>query len=233
MEDFSDIINWENIFNKSEDFKNAKPFKFGYVEEFFKRDFYDKLYQTYPKFDETWEDGSDHSKSQLVRLWENYGHQDAVGERDDPKLSDAWNKLKRYAMTEEFVSNFRKFSGVEVTKFKLFRFVAYKKGGFQLPHIHNVGPNTLVMMIYLSKDWENGDPGGTYMSTDLDESTIIFEPYNLDNSMALFHDGPNAAHGARYITKDVVRRAIQITLEGYSEESGWTGEPVNNKLIEL
>lgn len=233
MDDFSNIINWENIFNKSEDFKNAKPFKFGFVEEFFKKDFYDKLYQTYPEFDETWEDGSDHSKSQLIRLWENYGHQDAVGERDDPQLSDAWNKLKRYAMTEEFVSNFRTFSGIEVTKFKLFRFVAYKKGGFQLPHIHNVGPSTLVIMIYLSKDWECGDPGGTYMSTDLDESNIVFEPHNLDNTMALFHDGPNAAHGARYITKNVVRRAIQITLEGYSEDSGWTGEPVNNKLIEI
>jgi hypothetical protein len=79
-------------------------------------------------------------------------------------------------------------------------------------------------MLYFSKNWQKGDPGGTYMTTDLDESKIIFEPYNLDNSLAIFHDGPKAAHGTRYILKDVTRQAIQITLEGYSSESGWSGK---------
>lgn len=44
-------------------------------------------------------------------------------------------------------------------------------------------------MIYFSKGWQKGDPGGTFMSLEEDESTIIFEPYNLDNSVALFLDG--------------------------------------------
>ena len=69
-----------------------------------------------------------------------------------------------------------------------------------------------------------GSPGGTYMASDVDESSIIFEPYNLDNSVAVFQDGPKAAHGIRLITKDVERRALQITLEGYSTDKGWTGE---------
>ena len=41
------------------------------------------------------------------------------------------------------------------------------------------------------------------MASEPDESSIIFEPYNLDNSIALFHDGPKAAHGVRYISKDI------------------------------
>ena len=38
------------------------------------------------------------------------------------------------------------------------------------------------MFVYFSKDWEKGDPGGTYLSDGLDESKIIFEPCNLDNT---------------------------------------------------
>ena len=102
--------------------------------------------------------------------------------------------------------------------------MGYKKGGFQLPHIHNVGPSTLVLMFYFSKNWKNNSPGGTYMAKEEDESSIIFEPYNLDNSMAMFLDGPNAAHGVRYITDDVVRQGFQITLEGVLDDGTWSGE---------
>ena len=232
MEDFTGIINWENVFKSSENFKNNPHFKFGFIEDFFVKDFYEKLHQTYPKIDETWIDGSDHSKSQLAKFWGKFGPKDVVENGDDPSQSEEWNKFKRYSMTDEFINNFRKFSGVEVTTLKHFKFMSYRKGGFQLPHIHDVGPSTLVMMLYFSKDWPQGDPGGTYMSTDLDESTIVFEPYNLDNSLALFQDGPKAAHGVRYIAKDVVRQALQITLEGYSKETGWTGDPKKLNLTE-
>ena len=101
--------------------------------------------------------------------------------------------------------------------------MSYKRGGYQHPHAHNIGPSTIVMMVYFSKGWEQGDPGGTYMAKDYDEKSIIFEPYNLDNSIALFHDGPNAIHGVRYINKDVTRNAIQIVLEEYSKKTGWSG----------
>lgn len=222
MEDFSGLINWENLFKKSNDFKKQKPFKFAFIEEFFVKDFYDKLYNTFPKLSE-FEDGSDNSKSQLVKYWGDSGRGKPVGKEEDPRFSKEWNRLFRYAHTKEFSENFRKFSGVPVTNMKQFLFISYRKGGFQLPHIHNVGPSTLVLMFYFSKGWQKGDPGGTYMANGLDESKIIFEPYNLDNSLALFHDGPKAAHGTRYIVKDVERRALQITLEEYSEKTGWSG----------
>ena len=61
------------------------------------------------------------------------------------------------------------------------------------------------------------------MASEEDESKIIFEPYNLDNTMAIFHDGPTSAHGTRMITNNLERKALQITLEEYNDESGWTG----------
>jgi len=229
VEDFSEIINWNNVFKHSEAFRKSTPFKFGFIEEFFKRELYEKLYESYPKIDKTWQELSLITKFCFNRYFGKYsrnkdGSLKVVGDEDDPKLSQEWNKLKRYAQSKEFIENFRKFSGVPVNKLKYFQFIAFKKGGFQLPHIHNIGPSTLIFMVYFSKNWKNGDPGGTYMATEEDESSIIFEPYNLDNSVAIFHDGPNAGHGARYITKDVERRALQITLEQYDEKSGWTGK---------
>jgi len=72
MEDFSGIVNWENFFRQSKNFKKNKPFKFAFVENFFENDFYEKLYKTYPSLD-GFADGSDLSKSQLIRHWGKFG----------------------------------------------------------------------------------------------------------------------------------------------------------------
>ena len=214
MEDFSNIVNWGSVSNQSSSFKNQTPFHFALIEKFFERDFYEKLYETYPKIDETWTLAHTATKSQHTKYWNGIGPNDVVGCEDDPQYSEEWNKFKSYAQSEEFVEKIRKFSGVPINKLKFFHFMSYTKGGFQEPHFHNVGPNTLVFMVYLSKNWKKGDPGGTYMASDVDESSIIFEPYNLDNSAAVFLDGPKSAHGVRLITKDIERRALQMTFEG-------------------
>ena len=224
MEDFSNIINWDAVQNQSESFKNQTPFHFAFIEEFFKKEFYEKLFETYPKIDKTWKITNHPTKTQLNKYWNGISANDVVGYEDDLQYSEEWNKFKRYTQSKEFIEKIREFSNVPVNKLKFFQFMSYTKGGFQEPHIHNVGPSTLIIMVYLSKNWVKGSPGGTYMASDVDESSIIFEPYNLDNSVAVFHDGPKAAHGIRLITKDVERRALQITFEGYSTDKGWTGE---------
>jgi hypothetical protein len=224
MSSNSNIINWENVFKQSDNFKNQKPFSFAFIEDVFNGDFYKKLYETYPKIDETWHIATQLEKTQFAKYWRNTSPTKPVEKGEDKKFSSEWNEFKKYAESEEFIENFRKFSGVTVNRLKYFHFMSYKQGGFQFPHIHNVGPNTIIMMVYFTKGWGKGEPGGTYMASETDESKIIFEPHNLDNSLALFHDGPKAAHGVRYISKDVERQALQITLEKYSDETGWSGE---------
>ena len=224
------IINWDNVFSQSSTFKKNTPCKFAFVENFIEKNFYEKLYNTYPKIDETWFDGSNMTKSQFSRAWGGGKPKDVgIIPEIDSNLSKEWNEFKCYIESPEFIENIRNFSGVPVNKLKGFSFTAYGKGGFQLPHIHNAGTSTLIMMIYFSKNWNHGDPGGTYILTDVDdESSIIFEPYNLDNSFVIFHDGPSAAHGVRQITKDVKRNAIQLYLEEKTN-SGWTGYSESSK----
>jgi hypothetical protein len=91
----------------------------------------------------------------------------------------------------------------------------------------------LIIFLYFSKNWKQGDPGGTYIASEEDESKIIFEPYNLDNSMVIMHDGPKSAHGARRIIKDVERRAVQIYFENYSPQKGWSGDKKKKALKEI
>ena len=227
------IINWENVFSQTSIFQTQKPTKWAFLEEFFARDFYEKLYETYPKKDESWTLDDQHDYYNFSHTWAGKDRTDVSTDVEDPSFSESWNQFHHYLFSDEFISNIRKFSGVPVNRLKYFTFALKPKRGYQLAHIHNVGPSTLILVIYFNKNWKKGDPGGTYISTEEDESKMIFEPYNLDNTAMIFHDGPHAAHGSRYITKDVERRAIQIYLEKYSPDTGWSGGSKKRKLREI
>ena len=233
MVENSNIINWENVLAQSKTFQDQKSTKWAFLEEFFVRDFYEKLYETYPKKDKSWSFESSDDKSAYRKWWGDKQSAHIPTDIEDTNFSESWNEFYHYMFSNEFISNFRKFSDVPVSKLKGFGFMLLTKGGYQLPHIHNVGHDTLILMIYFSKNWKKGDPGGTYITTEEDESKMVFEPYNLDNTGIVFHDGPHAGHGVRYITKDVERRAVQIYLEKYSTEEGWSAYPIKRELREI
>lgn len=220
-EDFSGIINWDNFFAQSENFKNTKPFSYAFIEEVFVRDFYDKLYEGYPSLDE-FSDGSTFSKLQLRKDWGDATKFDIVLPGPDKTLNAEWNKLKRYFESEEFLDNISKFSGVHVNKLRHFNFNSYRKGGFNSPHKHGLSSNVLIGMFYFCKDWPDGEAGGTYVASERDESSILFEPYNLDNSMIILQEGPNSYHGCRQISVDRERRATQFYLDRF-ENNKWSG----------
>ena len=228
-----EIINWNKICSHDRIFQERKPTKWTFIEEFFAKDFYEKLYETYPKKDDSWFFESANDKSGYRKWWVGDDSDGIPSDVEDSNFSDTWNKFHHYLFSDEFLSNIRKFSGVPVTKMKTFVFMLLTRGGYQLPHIHDVGPSTLIIILYFNKNWKKGDPGGTYLTTEEDESKMVFEPYNLDNTAVIFHDGPNAGHGVRYITKDVERRAIQIYLEKYSVETGWSAYPIKRELKEI
>jgi len=226
------IINWENVFAHSKTFQEQKPVKWAFIEEFFVRDFYEKLYETYPKKDDSWFTESTDDKSNHRKWWGVDRSKHIATNVEDPTFSESWNKFHHYLFSDELISNFRKFSGIPV-KLKQFSLMLLTRGGYQLPHIHNVGPNTMILMLFFSKNWKKGDPGGTYVTPDDTESNMIFEPSNLDNTAIIFQDGPHAGHGVRQITKDVERRAVQIYLEKYSSETGWSAYNKKRELREI
>ena len=210
----SQLINWDNFFKNSDTFKNNKPFKYAFIEEVFDRDFYEKLYQTYPKYDETWKHYQDFSRSSRNKDFETQNFL----KKDEPTLSNEWNQFFRYLTTDEFIDNFSKFAGMKLTKVSRSGFINSHKGDFSLPHIDgykNPDGSTnfrITALIYFNKNWPKGDPGGTYICSDEDESSLIFEPYNLDNSLVCFEQSPQSWHGSRYITKDVTRQAVSIAI---------------------
>jgi len=218
------IVNWQNVSNQSLNFKNNSPTKWAFIKEFLDRGFYEELYKTYPKFDDTWSEMDSYDRVGYRKFWKRDEETNHIQEYDS-RYNESWNKFLEYAWSEEFIKKLVEVTGVEVTGLRHFCFMYAKKDGFQSPHIHNVSDKTLIVFIYFSKNWEEGDPGGTYLSDGRDESKILFEPYDLDNTSLFVLDGPNAAHGVRRITKDVERRAIQLTYEPFSTTDGWYGQP--------
>ena len=216
------IVNWDKVFKESDNFKTRSPTKWVFVEEFLNRDFYEKLQKSYPKFDNDWEMEDSYDKVSYRKYWKVDDKKNILPEKDE-RYSDSWNEFMAYARSDDFCKKLVEFTDVSITNLKHFGYMLIKKNGFQLPHIHNVSDKTLLVFLYFSKNWEEGDPGATYLSKDLDEKNIIFEPYNLDNTALIVLDGPNAAHGARKISKDVERKAIQLTYEPYSATDGWYG----------
>ena len=229
-----DIVNWKNAYEQSTNFKNHSPTKWAFVKEFLNKDFYEELYKTFPKFDNTWNEEDSDKKLAYRKFWKrDEGRYYADGtprehnliQEYDSRYSESWNKFLKYAWSEEFIKKLVEVTGVEVTGLRHFCFMYAKKDCFQGCHIHNVSDKRLIVFIYFSKNWQKGDPGGTYLSDGRDESKILFEPYDLDNTSLFVLDGPEAAHGIRKITKDVERRAIQLTYEPFSTTDGWYGQP--------
>jgi hypothetical protein len=219
-----DVVNWQNAYEQSSNFKNQNSTKWAFVEEFLDRNFYEELYKTYPKFDNTWREEDSYDRLAYRKFWKKDKEESVITEYDS-RYSKSWNKFLKYAWSEEFVKKLVEVTGVEVTGLRHFCFMYAKKDNFQNPHIHNVSDKTLIVFIYFSKNWKKGDPGGTYLSDGRNESKILFEPSNLDNTSLFVLDGPDAAHGMRKITKDVERRAIQLTYEPFSTTDGWYGQP--------
>jgi hypothetical protein len=215
------MINWENIFQNSKIFQNNKPFPFGFIENFFEDEFYEKLFNSYPKIDEKWENTNDFGRSAMKRFFgdADYNQSDKCSiDQEDASLSKSWNEFFHYIHTDEFIKNMSKYTNIQLKQFRHFSFITNSKGSFNMPHTHH--PNekkedysyNITMLIYFAKGWKPGEAGGTYISSEEDESTIIFEPHNLDNSCVIFAETPNSWHGSRYMIKDAVRNSIQFTL---------------------
>jgi len=209
MKSFPKIMNWSNLLKFSKDFQNKTPFHFGFLENVFEKSFYDNLFDSYPKFDQTWIRIEEPDKSAYRKFWFGDNTQTTDSPGDNNEFSESWNTFHRYTHSSEFEENFSKFAGIPGLKTKHFTFANLKKGG---------------LFFYFVKDWQQGDPGCTYFASGEEDSDILVEPYNLNNTMTLFRDADNAYHGVRYIEKDIERRSICVIMERFVEGEGWDSE---------
>jgi len=123
MEEYSKIINWENVFLKSDDFKNKNPTKFTFLENIFYEDFYKKLYETFPKID-TFTKIETPDKSAFRRWWgKNVKNGILDPNEEDKDVSPEWNLFYRYLHSNEFIEKIQKFSKINVNKTKHFVFL--------------------------------------------------------------------------------------------------------------
>ena len=88
---YAHIINWDKIFSYSNEFQNNKPCKWTFIEDFFQREFYDQLYETFPKFGDSWEYVSSHDKDAFRKLWGNQKNYDVPTDEEESKFSKPWN----------------------------------------------------------------------------------------------------------------------------------------------
>ena len=139
------IVNWECVFNESNNFKNRSPTKWAFIEEFLDKEFYEKLFETYPKFDDTWALEDSYDKISYRKFWkrdESRYYADGtpreynIIKEYDSRYSEPWNKFLEYLWSEEFIKKLVEVTGVEVNGMRHFCFMYAKKNGFQSPHIH-------------------------------------------------------------------------------------------------
>jgi len=209
------------------------------------------LFNTYPKFNDTWDiqEAGDVGRLSYRKFWkrdegrffsDGTPREHVLIQEDDSRYSESWNEFMSILWSQEFTEKLSRVTGIDELNLKHMNFMYARKDGFQNTHIHNASDKTLIVFVYFSKDWKDGDPGGTFLSSDIDfnakegnvsDSKIIFEPHNLDNTSLMVLDGPYAAHGMRKITKDVERRGIQLTYEPFNATDGWYGDK-GKKILE-
>jgi hypothetical protein len=211
--DFDEMVDWNVLKENSISFKNSKPFRHTFVKGFFKQSFYDKLYETFPKIDDKWFVNNDYRRSARTLYFQD--KDEHKNPKPVPTIGSEWNNVKELVNSQEFIKNFSDFTGVKFSNVYESGFFGNTKGDFQLPHVDEEGDYNFKfqIMFYFAKNWQKGDPGGTYLCKENDESSIFFEPYDLDNTFVCFEETPHSWHGTRYITKDVVRQALSVSLQ--------------------
>lgn len=190
-------------------------FRYGFLENVFCPGVYEELLGTFPAFDFFSYHEDDYKKVYEGPYYDSHAHRGCPHSlKRVPKI---WKELLREASSEEFISLFRKVSGVDFNSLRNFSF-KYGKNGCEIkPHLDqasrsgNRGASKLVSMWYFSEK-EGPTSGGTCIYSSQDRKTILFEVSTLRNSMLFFEQHQEAWHGYEAIRDESRRKALALTF---------------------
>ena len=207
------MLNWEMYNSKSDEFKNNKPFPYIFMKNLLKQDIYDQLYNEWP---------SDEHFQLVKQTMKRYHHgpsryldEDVQNNHHFPELSDAWNNFVSYLCSDEYITNLKNITGLEITKLTEFSIVDGLKGDYIHPHVDTSAMQEdnadLTSIFYFSKNWNKKYGGATCILSDASYDNIVYEPEDLDNSYLAFMQKENSWHGYKRIMVNNHRRAVLVT----------------------
>ena len=119
------VINWDNVNEQSRNFKNNQPTRWAFIENFVDSELYSDLYETYPRFDDTWQkqEGAivEGVKLSYRKFWkrdegrfysDGTAREHDIIEEYDSRYSESWNKFLSYLWSEECIKKIVDFTGV-------------------------------------------------------------------------------------------------------------------------
>ena len=207
------MLNWDMYNSKSDEFKTNKPFPYIFMKNLLNQDIYDQLYNEWP---------SDEHFQLVKQTMKRYHHgpsryldEDVQNNHHFPELSDAWNNFVSYLCSDEYITNLKNITGLEITKLTEFSIVDGLKGDYIHPHVDASAMQEdnaeLTSIFYFSKNWNKKYGGATCILSDASYDNIVFEPEDLDNSYLAFMQKENSWHGYKRIMVNNHRRAVLVT----------------------
>ena len=95
------LVNWQNVFEQSEKFKNNPSTKWAFIEGFLNDDFYNKLQQSFPKFDDSWDVEDSYDKLAYRKYWK-MKEDRIISKEKDEQYGEYWNQFMEYAWSKDF-----------------------------------------------------------------------------------------------------------------------------------
>ncbi len=198
-------------------------FHYGFTENIFKEDVYQKLTNTFP----------DIKSFKLVDKMSGGGHKrfyvgpDYYSGKDwgcichMKNLPEIWQKVLLESAAPEFIEMLSTATGIKFNSLCNFGFAYGNEGCVQEPHIDGAARpddpspvhSTIACLLYLNQK-PDGFTGTCIYAPD--RKTIIFQVPNLRNSMSFFKQHPSAWHGFPQVPKGESRRIISLS---YSQEA--------------
>lgn len=215
----------QNVLNDQENlkilFKNAKPFPFVVIDDFFEQNFYNKVLKDFEEYyEENKEKGKSYNTDVENDKWTSQGN----------PLSEELKNLGNYLQSENLKSFLRDITGFKVLNTSSFNsdnvgfYHLMKNNAYLGPHIdhmmdmdsNNVGYHVLNIIIYITKEWNPNWGGGTFFQNNADKTftDVEFKP----NRAVVFMHSPISIHGTNRVTNTTSNKRISIYFDYYSNE---------------